>query len=394
MRVPEHRSAGPGELVAIDLPLGEAWLEIVGDLWWRGVAFLPLDDRLAPAERAALLDRARPTALLQPLGETAFPGTGVAPQTGIVVPTSGTGGTPRLVELSRAAVEQAVQASARALGADAGALWIACLTPAHVGGLLVLLRSAILGAPVVVHERFDPERVAGSADGGAFVAVVPAMVRRLVATERPLDGLHLLVGGGALAPELAEAARSRGARVTSTYGMTETCGGVVYDGRAFAGTRVRLDPEGGIELRGPTLMEGYRGDPAATGAAFTTDGWLRTGDLGAFADDGRLEVGGRADDVIRTGGEKVWPEEVERALAGHPKVRDVAVAGRPDLAWGERVVAFVVPAVVDDPPDVDELREWASERIARFKAPRAVVLVPEIERTASGKVRRGSLRGT
>lgn len=391
MRVPDHRTGGPGELVAIDLPPGESWLEVVGDLWWRGVAFLPLDSRLTGAERRAILEAAQPTTVLERLGETAYPGRRVSPDVGVVVATSGTGGTPRLAELSRSAVTEAVQGSAVALGADEATPWIACLTPAHVGGLLVFLRGAILGAPVIVHERFDPVQVAESALGGAFVSLVPSMVRRMLGADVPMEDLSLLVGGGALDAAIAESTRQRGARVVTTYGMTEVCGGVVYDGVPFGQTRVRLDPGGGIELRGPTLMDGYRGDPAGTGSAFTTDGWFRTGDLGGFADDGRLEVSGRADDLIRSGGEKIWPEEVERVLAEHPRVRDVAVRGRDHAEWGQEVVAYVVPAVVDEPPELEELRDFASERIARFKAPRALVLVPEIPRTSSGKVRRRDL---
>jgi len=391
MRVPDHRTAGPGELVAIDLPPGEAWLEVVGDLWWRGVAFLPLDQRLSGSERKRILETAQPTTVMERLGETVFPGRPVSADIGIVMATSGTAGASRLVELSRSAVIEAVQGSAIALGADATTPWIACLTPAHVGGLLVLLRGAILGVPVIVHEGFDPARVSGSGSGGAFVSLVPTMVRRLVEAEVELERLILLVGGGALDPGLAETARERGARVVTTYGMTEVCGGVVYDGLPFGQTQVRLDPTGGIELKGPTVMEGYRGDPAATGSAFTTDGWLRTGDLGALTDEGRLVVSGRADDLIRSGGEKIWPDEVERALAEHPRVRDVAVAGRPHPEWGQEVVAFVVPTIVDEPPDLEELRAWAGERVARFKAPRALVLVPEIPRTSSGKIRRRAL---
>jgi O-succinylbenzoic acid--CoA ligase len=391
MRVPEHAAAGPGELVAIDLAPGEAWLEIVGDLWWRGVAFLPLDVRLGRHERAALLDRAQPGAVLDALGETAFPGRPVAPGVAVLVATSGTAGVPRLVELSRSAVQEAVQVSAVALGADESTPWIACLTPAHVGGLLVLLRGAILGAPVIVHDGFDPVRVAQSAEGGAFVSLVPAMVRRMLEADVELAGLSMLVGGGSMDPADAETARARGARVVTTYGMTETCGGVVYDGHPLPGTQVRLDPDGAIELRGSTLMQGYRADPGATGSAFTTDGWYRTGDLGSIAPDGRLEVHGRTDDLIRTGGEKVWPEEVERALSDHPKVRDVAVAGRAHPDWGQEVVAYVVPALLEDPPQVRELREWLADRLAGFKAPREVLLVPEIARTTSGKIRRNAL---
>jgi acyl-CoA synthetase (AMP-forming)/AMP-acid ligase II len=154
---------------------------------------------------------------------------------------------------------------------------------------------------------------------------------------------------------------------------------------------VRLDPAGGIEASGPTLMEGYRLDGAATGAAFTTDGWLRTGDLGEIADDGTLTVLGRADQAIRSGGETVWPEEVERVLAANPKVADVAVTGKPDPEWGSHVAAFVVPANLEDPPTLEDLRSHGADRLARFKLPRELTLVPSIPRTPSGKVRRSGL---
>ena len=140
------------------------------------------------------------------------------------------------------------------------------------------------------------------------------------------------------------------------------------------------------------MMRGYLGDPAATAAAFTLDGWLRTGDAGSIGDDGLVTVAGRLDERIRTGAETVWPQEVEAALRDHPGVAEVAVAGRPDSDWGEHVVAFVVPASIDGPPTLEDLRDHAAERIARFKAPRELVLLPELPRTASGKVRRTDLR--
>jgi acyl-CoA synthetase (AMP-forming)/AMP-acid ligase II len=156
--------------------------------------------------------------------------------------------------------------------------------------------------------------------------------------------------------------------------------------------QVRLDAVGAIEVSGSTVMENYRLDPAATWSAFTTDGWLRTGDLGAIDDDGRLSIQGRADHVIRTGAESVWPEEVERVLSRHPKVADVAVVGRPDPEWGSRVSAFVVARVIDDPPSLDELRAHGAEHLARFKLPHELTLVGEIPRTGSGKIRRHALR--
>jgi O-succinylbenzoic acid--CoA ligase len=381
------------ELVVIDLPPGPEWVGLVTRLWLEEVPFLPLDHRLTERERRAIVGRARPHLVRDAGGETLFADAApVTPGVAIVMSTSGTGGEPKLVELHRVAVVVAVSRSARRLGSTPDSPWICPLTPAHIGGLLVLLRAAILGAPVTIHERFDPERLVRDAGGAAFASVVPGMVRRLVAANLGLDGLTLLVGGDAIDADTAGAARACGARLVTTYGLTETCGGFTYDGVPLEGMEVRLDAEGAIEVSGSTVMENYRLDPAATGAAFTTDGWLRTGDLGAIDDEGRLWVHGRADHVIRTGAEKVWPEEVERVLAGHPKVADVAVAGRPDPEWGSRVSAFVVPRVIDDPPSLDELRVHAAEHLARFKLPRELSLVTEVPRTRTGKVRRQALR--
>lgn len=381
------------ELLAIDLPPGPAWRDLVRRLWLEQVPFLPLDHRLTDTEKRRIVDRARPTTILEGAGETVLAdGAPVAPGVAVVVATSGVAGAPKLVELHRVAVAVAVRTSAARLGATPGAPWLSVLTPAHVGGLLVLLRGAVLGAPVTVHERFDPIRVVGDGEGAAFVSLVPAMVRRLVDADLELHGLTLLVGGDTLDPADADAARSRGARVVTTYGLTETCGGFAYDGVPLDGTSVRLDPEGALEVTGPTLMEGYRLDGAATGAAFTTDGWLRTGDLATIGDDGRIDVLGRADHVIRTGAEKVWPEEVERALADHPDVADVAAAGAPDEGWGQHVVVYVVPRVVDRPPSAEDLRAHAADRLARFKLPKEVRLVTSIPRTTGGKVRRAELR--
>jgi O-succinylbenzoic acid--CoA ligase len=201
----------------------------------------------------------------------------------------------------------------------------------------------------------------------------------------------LLVGGGALGSDLREAAADLGATVVGTYGLTETCGGVVYEGRAFDGTQLRIGEGGAIELRGPTLMEGYRLDPVATASAFTTDGWLRTGDLGSIGPDGTLAVDGRADDAIRTGAETVWPDEVERVLRQHPQVKDVAVAGRPDPEWGSHVSAWIVPGDPTDPPSLDQLRTLAREHLASYKAPRELIVVRTLPRTPSGKLRRAEL---
>ncbi len=383
-------SAAPGELVAIDLLPGPRWVGVVEELWGRGVAFLPLDVRLTERERRAIVERASPALILSEDEETWF--AEVAPvdeRVGVVVATSGTAGTPKLAEISRPAVRGALEMSAAALALEPQHVWVACLTPAHVGGLLVVLRGVEGRYPLEVHARFDPARLVAQAP--CWASVVPTMVRRLVAEEPNLEGLSLLVGGGALEPALRVDAERRGATIVETYGLTETTGGIAYDGRLLAGTRARLDATDMIELRGPTVMDGYRHDPQATAEAFTIDGWLRTGDVGSIADDGTLAVEGRADDAIRSGGERIWPDEVEAVVRDHPKVADAAVAGRPDPEWGRHVAAWVVPHRIDEPPTLEELRAFAKERLASFKVPREVFLVAELPRTTSGKLRRRDL---
>ena len=389
----------PGELLAVDVPAGPAWVPLLHRLWSDGIAFMPLDERLAGPERQRLLDLARPAAVLGAGGgTTVFAGAApVEPEVAVVMATSGTGGAPRLVELSRAAVLAAVAGSRAALaraGHAPDAPLVSCLTPAHIGGLLVLLRSELVDPPssVTVHERFDVDRLGRETPPGASLSLVPAMVRRLVRAGAELARFGpMLVGGGGLEPADRARAEALGATIVETYGLTESCGGVVYDGVPFEDTRMRLGDEQRIELHGPTVMQGYRHDGAATGAAFDVRGWLRTGDAGTIDDDGRLHVIGRLDEAIRTGAETVWPAEVERAIASHPKVFEVAVAGRPHPEWGEQVVAYVVPRTIDDPPSLDELRDHASETIARHKTPRELVLIAELPRTPGGKLRRGAL---
>jgi o-succinylbenzoate---CoA ligase len=400
--VSRYLGAASGFLVAVDLPPGPAWLDVTTELWKAGAAILPLDARLTRQERRAIVDLARPASVITPGDEVllANPAPPALDNVALVMATSGTMGRPKLVELSRPAITAALLLSCAALGSALGAAaeldpsepWVCCLSPAHMGGMLVLMRHVVFDTPVTVLDRIgldrdDPMR---GVPTGAHIALVPTMVHRLVEAKADLSRFGiLLTGGAAIDSTLVE--RAGGARVVSTYGLTEACGGIAYDGRLFDDTSARIDATGGIELHGPTIMEGYRHDPAATAAAFTLDGWLRTGDAGELEPDGGLRIEGRSDEVIRTGAETVWPQEVESALRDHPKVSEIAVAGRPHDEWGQQVVAFVVPASSDDPPSVEELGRYGGKRIARFKLPRSVVSMTELPRTTSGKIRRGAL---
>lgn len=387
----EHVILVPGDLVAVSMPPGVGWFDIVAQAWGSGAAILPIDHRLNPLERAALLERARPTVLLEPDGVNRLGGEPVDNDVALVVHTSGTGGDPKLVQFDRRAIDAAVAASTLALEATAHDPWLCCLPLAHVGGLLVLMRGVLLGAPVTVLPGLDPASF--DADRrAAFTSLVPTMLVRLLDLDAELARFRrILVGGAHLSPDLRARAEHAGARVTETYGLTESCGGVVYDGLPLPGVETRIDAEGGIQVKGPTLMLGYRFDPQATAAAFTEDGWLRPGDAGEIDAEGRLHVVGRVDDLINTGGERVWPREVETALRDHPKVTEVAVGGRLDPEWGQRVTAWVVPTDRSAPPTLEELRDHASLTIARHKAPRELVLVDELPRTFSGKLRRAAL---
>jgi o-succinylbenzoate---CoA ligase len=394
-----HRRAAPGELVAYALPPGFHWLDILAAHDRSGASFLPIDVRLSPPEQERLIKRARPSVLVRPDEEIVL--ADAAPvdpdRAWAVVATSGSSGEPRLAELPRTAVGAAVAASLDMLDASAFDPWVACLTPAHIGGLLVYLRGVLTGSPVTVLDRFEPGTLLAAAPRGAHVSLVPTMLERLVRGGADLGGLgELLLGGARLDPALRDNAVLLGGKIVNTYGSTETCGGVVYDGRPFEGTQVRIasdrpDEPGMVEIAGPTLMDGYRFDPSVTAAAFTDDGWLRTGDIGTFGPEGHLRIAGRADDAIKTGAETVWPLEVEEVLGRHPKVADVAVAGRPDPEWGEHVVAWVVPANPADPPSLEQLREFSRDDLARFKAPRDLRLVPTVPRTPNGKIRRVDL---
>jgi len=386
---------GERDLVAVALPPGPGWVDLVAEVWAAGAALLPVDTRLPRAEAEALLRLARPTVAIASAGGEADGrrlDDGVAVDDGVVlvVHTSGTAGAPKLVQFERAAIDSAVAASALALDATPRDPWVCCLPLSHVGGMLVLLRGVLLGAPVAVHPSFEPALIEAERDA-AFVSIVPTMLGRLLDAGADLARFRaILVGGAHLSPEPRARGERVGARVIETYGLTESCGGVVYDGLPLPGVHTRVNAEGGIELRGPTLMLGYRFDAESTTRAFTEDGWLRPGDAGEIDAQGRLHVIGRIDDLINSGGERVWPDEVEGVLREHPKVGEVGVGARLDPEWGQRVVAFVVPSDPGDPPTLEELRDLAADRIGRHKAPRELVLVEELPRTFSGKLRRAA----
>jgi o-succinylbenzoate---CoA ligase len=329
--------------------------------------------------------------------------------TALVVPTSGSSGAPRAVVLPHTALAASTAASLAALGCEPGERWALALPLRHVAGLQVLARARALGTDVhVVADPGDPQAIAAAADHAEHVALVPTqLVRCLDAGGEVLAGLarfrSVLVGGGPLDPASAAGARAAGVRLTLSYGMTETCGGCVYDGRPLSGVEVAVgaavDGSGRIRLRGPMRATGYLAAAPEDVARFTPDGWFVTDDLGRVthgADGPLLTVLGRADDVINTGGVKVDPLAVETALRSDPAVEDAVVLGVPDSEWGERVLAVVVPVDAAAPPTLERLRTVVAARLPASHAPRELHLVAHIARDAMGKVsaaERARLRG-
>jgi O-succinylbenzoic acid--CoA ligase len=360
---PTHR------LVTIALPPGDDFIAALDEAWARGDAVLPLDPR-APA---AVADR---------LVEALRPGEPVADDVALVIATSGSTGEPKGVQLSHAALEASARATHQRIGLEAGDRWLACMPWQHIGGIQVLLRARLLDIPLVVHDRFDPDRIAAAE--ATLTSLVPTQLGRLLDAGVDLSAFRaILLGGAAATPALLARAAAAGARVVPTYGMSETSGGCVYDGRPLEGIDAAVDHGGRILLRGPTLMSGYRLRPDLTREAFSGD-WFVTSDLGQLDQQGRLQVTGRVDDVVITGGEKVVAAEVAEVLGGHPDIREVVVTGVTDAEWGQRVVAVVVPR---DGAQIGlaDLRVWCGDRMAAAARPREVVVVDEIPRLGSGK---------
>ena len=360
-----------------------------------GPAILPLDAGLPAGRLAELIVALGPGSIEDAEGVTTVRSAeneGVAEGTAVVVGTSGSTGAPKGVELSAAALRHSARASLDRLGARPGERWLCCLPATHVAGLAVLVRSLVSGTEPVLAERADAATLAaGAGSGCAHISLVPTQLQRLLQEADPpgpLAGFSSVLLGGAAAPAgLLAAARAGGVPVVTTYGMTETCGGCVYDGVPLDGVRVAVRGESGrIWIGGPVLFSGYRGHRGHRGgAAALRDSWFRTGDLGRLDSSGRLTVRGRADDVINTGGHKVVPGEVAAALQACPGVKDVAVVGQPDPEWGERVIAVVVPTDPEDPPALELLRLHVRERLPRYAAPSKIVMVDAVPMLPSGK---------
>ncbi len=305
----------------------------------------------------------------------------------LVIATSGSTGRPKRVVLSREAMRASALATQDRLGGPGR--WVLNLPPTYVAGVQVLYRSVVAGTEPLLEEG-----PAGPTHGRTYVSLVPTQLFRRLEDRAGLTALArfdaVLLGGGPLAPTVRAEAEGHGIRVVQTYGMSETCGGCVYDGRPLAGVDVQVGPQEEVLLRGPVLFDGYEDDPERTASALR-EGWFHTGDTGRLDPDGRLRVTGRLDDIIISGGVKVPGGAVAERLRSHPSVEEAMVLGAPDEEWGQRVVAFVVlaPAAGSVAPEA-ELRALFPEQGWAPKEYRPIDRVPLL---ANGKPDRVGLEG-
>ncbi|MDP6979751.1 MAG: o-succinylbenzoate--CoA ligase [Myxococcota bacterium] len=328
--------------------------------------------------------------------------------------TSGTSGQPKGVALDAENLFASATGQAALLGADASDRWLLCLPIFHVGGLSILLRSVLAGSCVVLHEQFDPARVARdlAAETISGISLVANMLARVL---DEMKGEHaasslgcVLLGGGATPQPLLDAAREAGFPIAPTYGLTEAASQVATrppgegEGRGLTllpGTRVKVVDEDGFDLargatgeiciHGPTVATAYWQKPDASAEAFR-DGWLHTGDVGALDPDGRLRVFDRRSDLIISGGENIYPAEIEAVLLAHPDVSEAGVTGIADATYGARPAAWIVPREGAS-PRADELRAFCRDRLAVYKCPVAFRRVDALPRNATGKLLRREL---
>lgn len=321
----------------------------------------------------------------------------------MVLTTSGSTGQPKRVLASAASLRASAEATAERVGGHGH--WLLTLPPDHVAGWQVVLRSALAGtSPTRMMGPFTVDAfVAASAQvpqvGPRLVSLVPTQVHRLLTDPAGARALAtftaVLIGGAPLPEPLRVKAEEAGVALHRTYGMSETCGGCVYNGTPLRDVQVQLAADGQVLLGGPVLAEGYLDDPTRTAERFTIDGagqrWFRTDDVGELDQDGRLRLLGRVDDMINTGGFKVAPRPIEEALQALPGVREVLVLGVPDPEWGQRVCAVLTGEQASG-LDVAAVRDLLSDTLPRHALPRQVLWLPTLPMLPSGKPDRVALR--
>ncbi len=378
-----------------------------------GIPALPLHPRSSDAERARVLDEIEAACVVPdgvtPLHEDEAPLGGsepIDPEADLAwIMTSGSTARPRAVRLSRRAFAASAAASEANLGFQPDDRWLLSIPFAHVGGLSVLIRCLLARKTVVVSTSGTPSNPAAFArwlgeHGVTLLSLVPTQLTRLLEAPDfalPPSVRAILLGGAAAPAPLLERAKERGVPVLQTYGLTEACSQVATADaragassklRALSGVELKVAPDGSLCLRSPVLFSGYAGKPEGNGTSsegpLDEEGWFRTSDLGRIDEAGNLEVLGRRDNVIISGGENVTPELVEAVLLDHPRVHAACVVGAPDDEWGARIVAVIVASGIE----AEGLDAWVRSRLSAFQRPRRWLFVSELPHLGGGKVDR------
>ena len=363
-------------LIALDMPASKTFVDLVQRAWSNGDAILPVDQRLRPSGKKMLLDTMAPSEVIDASFTASSLPNGRPMQDGdaLVIASSGSTGSPKGIIHTHSSLLAGAQASAARLQLTSDDHWLVCIPVSHVGGFSVISRALHIGAALTLLPAFDVAAVQEAAKNGAtHASLVATAVSRIDASL-----FRTILLGGSSAPD------NLPSNVIATYGMTETGGGVVYNGQPLDNVEIKI-VDGEIFLRCPMLMRAYRDDQTIS----ITDGWYATGDIGEIDENGKLSVRGRQSDMIITGGENVWPSVVEYSLTSHPLVNQVVVRGMPDTTWGQRVVAYVVLNDAAQTPEVkllSDLREHVKQTLPAFCAPQQIVVLAEIPRTSLGKV--------
>jgi O-succinylbenzoic acid--CoA ligase len=364
-------------LIALDIPASSEFTNYVRSSWESGDAVLPIDQRLPQAAKHSLIRQFKPSVVIDSSGTSVKFSDSEPTQhnDALVIATSGTTGTPKGVVHTHDSIRALLNMSQSRLQTSSSTHWLLCLPVSHVAGFSIVARSIILGNPISILSKFNEIDVKNAALAGAtHVSLVPTTLQRIDPTM-----FNTILLGGAAAPQ------NLPNNVVTTYGMTETFGGIAYNGQPLDGVEVRIKKES-IELKSPSLFRAYRG----LNTNDSTGGWFATGDSGTFDQD-RIRVLGRRDDMIITGGENVWPNAVEKVVATFPGVMHVVVSGVDDEHWGQRVVAWIVSSR-DVAPSLDEIRKHVKTQLPSFCAPAEVRVVKEIPMTSLGKVDLQSLK--
>ncbi len=360
-------------LVALDIKPSRMFLVHLNDIWDKDDAVLPIDQRLPQSAKQQLVKDLGASWIITSNGEKVKLDNGFQVETNdaLVIATSGTTGLPKGVVHTHASIHASVTAVGSRLDCSSTDHWLACLPLAHVGGLSVLLRAQQYESDLTIVDGVDQSSIDNASNKGAnLTSLVPTALQKLDVS----NFRAVLVGGSTILGNLP-------ANAITTYGLTETMGGIAYDGQALDGVAIRLSNSAEIEIQGEMLFRTYRDgtDPKKK------DGWFTTGDLGEIK-DGVLTVHGRKDDLINTGGYKVWPKFVESSISQIDGVADCVVMGLPDTKWGQAVCTWIVLRNLDISLKLEDVRRHVKKSLPDYCAPHKLFIVESIPRSALGKV--------